>query len=97
MRKADTAKVMTILQATWPNHPWNDGSLGVYHTALEDLDYADVDMAVREAICDLKWAPSPAELRTIALDFEDIRIKTENPVIERLPDIQPVMLKETAR
>lgn len=67
MNKAESALIVGLLQAGWPNHPFGKHSPTVYAMALDDISYADAERAVSIAVKQNTFCPSPAELRKIAL------------------------------
>jgi hypothetical protein len=65
MNKAEAAKVVAILKATWSNHPFTPESPHAYWLGLQDLEFADVEVAIARAIQTETFCPVPATLRNI--------------------------------
>jgi len=68
MNKTEAAKIVSVLEGSFPNFPTKPQTVMAYHLALEDLPYDAVQAAVREALKVLKFFPTPAELRQIVAD-----------------------------
>lgn len=68
MNLEETARVVAILEGSFPNFPTKPQTVAAYHLALDDLPCEAVQAAVREALRTLKFFPTPAELRAIVAD-----------------------------
>lgn len=68
MTESEAAKIVAVLQATWPQHKWTEHSDQAYLLGLADLPYDLVLQTVALAIKTRTFCPVPAELRRIIVD-----------------------------
>lgn len=67
MTPAQTAKLVAVLMAAYPNAKISDEASTVYERMLADLDYATANAAVERLLATSKWIPTVAEIRETAL------------------------------
>lgn len=64
MTPAETAKILTVLKASYPRQELTSATVSAYSAMLADLPYESVDAAVRRLIASSKWFPTIAEIRS---------------------------------
>jgi len=69
MTRAETAKILAVLAASYPKFEVDDLKVQVWHEMLGDLDYVTANMAVKKLILENTFAPSIAEVRKAAMDI----------------------------
>jgi len=65
MNKQETAVLLRILRAVWPNTEIGADTVIAYEWALEDLTYAEGERAAKTWMRTGKFFPKPSELREI--------------------------------
>jgi hypothetical protein len=67
MDKNETARLLSVLQAAWPNYaaPNPDATVAAYQLGLDDVPYEAAMAAAREWIKTGRFFPTASELRTI--------------------------------
>jgi hypothetical protein len=68
MNTQETGRILAVLKATWPDRTINEETVGSYHRALGDLDYAALCEATGYLVQTSRFFPTPAELRDAVLD-----------------------------
>lgn len=63
MTKAEIAKILAVLAASYPKFEVDDLKVHVWHEMLGDLDYAVASMAVNKIIMQNTFPPAIAEVR----------------------------------
>lgn len=63
MTKTETAKILAIIAAAYPNFKLTEATAQVWHTLLSDLDYHEVETAVQVIVSTHTFPPSIAEVR----------------------------------
>ena len=69
MTKAEIAKILAVLAASYPKFEVDDLKVQVWHEMLGDLDYATANMAVKKLILESTFAPAIAEVRKAAKEI----------------------------
>jgi len=69
MTRAETAKILAVLAASYPKFEVDDLKVQVWHEMLGDLDYVTANMAVKKLILENIFAPSIAEVRNAAMEI----------------------------
>ena len=69
MTRAETAKILAVLAASYPKFEVDDLKVQVWHEMLGDLDYATANMAVKKLILENTFPPSIAEVRKAAMEI----------------------------
>jgi len=69
MTKAEIAKILAVLAASYPKFEVDDLKVQVWYEMLGDLDYATANMAVKKLILENTFAPSIAEVRKAAMEI----------------------------
>lgn len=72
MTAQETLKIMALIKTAYPR--FGDGldpkaSARLWHEMLNDLDYGQVQVALKRWIATEKWPPSIAEIRSMASDL----------------------------
>jgi len=57
MTKAEIAKILAVLAASYPKFEVDDLKVQVWYEMLGDLDYATANMAVKKLILENTFAP----------------------------------------
>lgn len=74
MNRSETAKILAVIAAAWPNARASDLDVNlqvdVWADLLEDLDYRACSLAVRSLAQTQKFAPGVAEIRAYVLELE---------------------------
>ena len=67
MTNSQAAQLVSILIATWPNHPVPDPHALVksWELALHDVEMHDAERALQQYLETGRFFPAPAEIRTI--------------------------------
>lgn len=70
MNIEETARVVAVLMAHWPNHPIPspDATIAAYQLGLSDVPYEIGTAAAERAIRTARFFPTVAELRDLILD-----------------------------
>jgi hypothetical protein len=76
MTRAETAKILAVLAASYPKFEVDDLKLQVWHEMLGDLDYRIVGMAVKKLILESTFPPAIAEVRGAAIEIQSPRGNT---------------------
>ena len=69
MEKLDTAQVISVLAASYPNWSVTEATIEVYHELLGDLDGDLVKKAARDWAMAEKWPPTVADLRSMVAEM----------------------------
>ena len=69
MTRAETAKILAVLAASYPKFEVDDLKVRVWHEMLGDLDYVTANMAAKKLILENTFAPSIAEVRKAAKEI----------------------------
>ena len=69
MNKTETAKILAVIAAAYPNFKVDEIQVTVWQEMLGDIHYSVVNMAVKKTILENKFAPSIAEVRQSAFDI----------------------------
>jgi hypothetical protein len=69
MSKQDTAQILAVLSAGFPNVTVSKETARVYHEVLGDLEPRDVAEAVSQLLRMSEWFPSAATIRRQALEL----------------------------
>ena len=73
MTRAETAKILAVLAASYPKFEVDDVKVQVWHEMLGDLDYAVASMAVKKLIMQNTFPPAIAEVRKAAIEISSPR------------------------
>jgi len=76
MTKAEIAKILAVLAASYPKFEVDDLKVQVWHEMLGDLDYATANMAVKKLILENAFPPSIAEVRKAAAEIMNPDVMT---------------------
>jgi len=68
MTREETAKLIAMLKAIWPNHPIHNAEalIAAYHLVWADIPYDAGLAAVTQYAASERYFPSPAEIRELA-------------------------------
>ena len=69
VEKLDTAQVISVLAAAYPNWGVNEATIEVYHELLGDLDGDVVKAAAKAWAMSEKWPPTVADLRSMSAEM----------------------------
>lgn len=69
MTPADTAELVAMLSAAYPNSKIPEATCRVYESMLADLDRESAHRAVSRLMATSKWLPTIAEIRSAAVDL----------------------------
>jgi len=76
MTRAETAKILAVLAASYPKFEVDDLKVRVWHEMLGDLDYATANMAAKKLILENNFPPSIAEVRKAAMEILNPEVMT---------------------
>lgn len=76
MTKAEIAKILAVLAASYPKFEVDDLKVQVWYEMLGDLDYATANMAVKKLILENTFPPSIAEVRKAAAEIMNPDVMT---------------------
>jgi len=76
MTKAEIAKILAVLAASYPKFEVDDLKVQVWHEMLGDLDYVTANMAVKKLILENAFPPSIAEVRKAAAEIMNPDVMT---------------------
>lgn len=69
MTKAELAKLLAVLAASYPKFEVDDLKVQVWHEMLRDLDYSVASMAIKKLIALNTFPPAIAEVRKAAAEI----------------------------
>lgn len=67
----DFALVMKAIKTLWPDVAKDDYAMNLWYSMLGDIDYPTLSKAVKIHCQQSRFAPTPADIRTIAADIQN--------------------------
>ena len=68
---ADFALVVKAIRTLWPDTLKDEYAMNLWYSLLQDIDYPTLNKAVQIYCQQSRFAPTPADIRTIAADIKD--------------------------